>query len=64
MLWDADWLGCNMCAKCDGLHTCCDIIDRVMHRYRCVCHLCDYTDTVAMISKMVGEMPGIVVVLS
>ena len=64
MWWDADWLCCNMCAKCDGLHTCCDAIDRVMHRYRCVCHLCDYTDTVDVISKMAGDMFGIVVVLS
>ena len=43
---------------------CCDLIDRAMHRYRCVCHLCDATDTVAMMWNMVGEMSGIGVVLS
>ena len=53
-----------MCAKCDNLHACCDVIDRGMHRYRCVCHLCDYTDTVAVTSNMVGEMSGIGIVLS
>ena len=35
-----------------------------MHRYRCVCHLCDDTDTVAVMSNMVGEMSGLGVVLS
>ena len=35
-----------------------------MHRYRCVCHLCDDTDTVAVMSNMVGEMSGIGIVLS
>ena len=29
-----------------------------------MCHLCDDTDTVAVVSKMEGEMSGIVVVLS
>ena len=29
-----------------------------------VCHLCDDTDTVAVMSNMVGEMTGIVIVLS
>ena len=29
-----------------------------------MCHLCDDTDTVAVMSNMVGEMSGIVVVLS
>ena len=53
-----------MCAKCDDLHTCSDVIDRVIHRYSCVCLLCDDTDTVAAMSNMVGEMSGIVVVLS
>ena len=33
-------------------------------RYRCVCHLCDDTDTVALMSNMLGEMSGIVIVLS
>ena len=46
------------------LHTCCDVIDRAMHRYRCVCHLCDVTDIVAVMSNMVGEMSGIGIVLS
>ena len=61
------WLNCiwcHMCAKCDDLHICCDVIDRVMHRYRCVWHLCDDTDTVAVMSNMGGEMSGIVIVLS
>ena len=53
-----------MCAKCDDLHTCCDVIDRAIHHYRCVCHLCDDTHTVAVMSNMVGEMPGVFVVLS
>ena len=64
-MWcDLDSVWCHPCAKCDDLHTCCDAIDRVIHRYRCVCHLCDDTDTVAVRSNMVGEMPGIVAVLS
>ena len=50
-----------MCAKCDDLHTC-DVINRAIRRYRGVCHLCDDTDTVAVMSNMVGEMSGIVVV--
>ena len=29
-----------------------------------VCHLCDDTDTVAVMSNMAGEMSGIVVVFS
>ena len=58
------WVWCNTCAKYDELHTCCDVFDTVIHRYRCVCHLCDDTDTVAVVSKMVGEMSGIVIVLS
>ena len=53
-----------MCAKCDDLQTYCDVIDRVIHRYRCVCHLCDDTDRVAVNLNIVGEMSGIVVVLS
>ena len=53
-----------MCAKCDDLHTCCDVIDRAIHQYRCVYHLWDDTDTVAVISNMVGEMSVIVVVSS
>ena len=64
-MWcDVDWVWCPTCAKCDDLHTSCDIIDRGIHRYRCVCHLCDDTDTVAVMSNMVGEMSGVVVVLS
>ena len=53
-----------MCAKCDDLHICYDVIERAIHRYRCVYHLCDDIDTVAVISNMVGEMSGIDVVLS
>ena len=54
-IWcDVDWIWCHMCAKCDDLHTCCDVIDRAIHRYRYVYHLCDDTDTVAVISNMVG----------
>ena len=52
-----------MCAKCDDLHTC-DVIDSVIHRYRCVCHLCDDTDTVAVMSITAGEISCIVVVFS
>ena len=64
-MWcDVDWVWCHMCAKGDDLHTCCDVIDRVIHRYRCVYHFCDDTDTVAVISNMVGEMSCIFVVLS
>ena len=64
-MWcDVDQVWCHTCAKCDDLHTCCDVIDTALHRYRCVCHLCDDTDTVAVVSKMEGEMSGIVVVLS
>ena len=64
-MWcDVDRIWCHMCAKCDDLHTCCDVIDRAIHWYRCVYHLCDDTDTVAVISNMVGEMSGIVVVFS
>ena len=51
-IWcDVDWVWYHKCAKCDDLHTCCDVIDTVIHRYRCVCHLCDDTDTVALVSK-------------
>ena len=53
-----------MCAKSDNLHNCCDVIDRAVYRYRSVCHLCDDTDTVGVMSNMVGEMSGIGVVLS
>ena len=64
-MWcDVDWVWCHMCAKCDDLHTCCDVIDRAIHWYRCVYHLCDETYTVAVISNVVGVMSGIVVVLS
>ena len=64
-MWcDVDWVWCRTCAKCDDLHTYCDVIDRAIHWYRCVCHLCDDTDTVSVMSNMVGEMSGIVVVLS
>ena len=59
--WDVDCVWCHICAKCDDLHTCCDVIDRVIHWNSCVCHLCDDTDTVAVISNMAGEMSGIVV---
>ena len=60
MLRDIDCVCCHTCAKCDDLHTC-DVMDTVIHRYRCVCRLCDDTDTVAVTSHMVGEMSGIVV---
>ena len=64
-MWcDIDWVCYHMCAKCDDLQTYCDVIDRAIHRYRCVCLLCDDTDTVAVILNIVGEMSGIVVVLS
>ena len=53
-----------MCVKCDNLHTCCDVIDRGMNRYRSVCHLRDDTDTVSVRSNMVVEMSGIGIVLS
>ena len=60
-MWcDVDWVWCHTCAKCDDLHTC-DVIDTALHRYRYVWHLCDDTDTVAVVSKMDGEMSGIVV---
>ena len=64
-MWcDVDWVWYHTCAKCDDLHIYCDVIDRVIHRYRCVCHLCDDTDRVAVNLNIVGEMSGIVVVLS
>ena len=64
-MWcDVDWVWCHMCAKRDDLHTCCDIFDRALHRYRCVYHLCDEIDTVAVISNTVGEMSSIAFVLS
>ena len=64
-MWcDVGWVWCHMSAKCHDLHTCCDVIDRAIHLYRCVYHLCDDTDRVAVISNMVGEMSVIVVVLS
>ena len=51
-MWcDLDWVWCHTCAKCDDLHTCCDVFDTALHRHRCVCHLCDDTDTVAVVSK-------------
>ena len=53
-----------MCAKCDDFHTCFDVIDTVIHQFRCVCHLRDDTDTVAVMSNIVGELSGIDVVLS
>ena len=53
-----------MCAKCDDLHTCCDFTDTALQRYRGVCHLCDDTGTVAVVSKMECEMSGIIIVLS
>ena len=53
-----------MCAKGDDLHTCCDGINRAIRRYSGVCHLCDDTDTVAVMSNMAGEMSGIVIVFS
>ena len=54
-----------MCSKGDDYHTCCDVIDRAIHRYSYVCcHLCDDTDKVAVMSNIVGEISGIVVVLS
>ena len=64
-MWcDVDWVWCHMCAKCVDLHTYCDVIDTAIHQYRCVCHLCDDTDTVAVMSNMVGEISGIVIMLS
>ena len=64
-MWcDVDWVWRHTCAKCDDLHTCCDVTDTAIHQYRCVCHLSDDTDTVAVMSNMVGEMSEIVVVLS
>ena len=62
--WDVDCVWCHMCAKCDDLHNCSDVIDRAIHWDRCVCHLCDDTETVAVMSNMAGEMSGIVVVFS
>ena len=63
-MWcDVDWVWCYTCDKCDDFPTC-DVMDTVIHPYRCVCHLCDDTDTVAVMSNMVGEMSGIFVVLS
>ena len=41
-----------------------DGINRAIRRYRCVCHLCDDTDTVAVMSNMAGVMSGIVIVFS
>ena len=64
MWWDVDWEWCHTCAKCDDLHTCCDVINGAIRRYTGVCHLCDDTDIVAEMSNMVGEMSGIVVVFS
>ena len=49
---------------CDDLHTCCDVINRAIRRYRCVCHLCDDTHTVAVMTNMADEMSGIVLLLS
>ena len=63
MLCDVDWVCCHTCAKCDDLHTC-DVMDTTIYWYRCVCHLCDDTDKVAVMSNMVCEMSGIVVLLS
>ena len=64
-MWcEVDWVWCHTCAKCDDLCTCCNVIDRAIYRYRCVCHLCDDTDAVAVMSNMVGEMSGGVVVFS
>ena len=62
--WDVDWVWCHTCAKCDELHTCCDGINRAIRRYRCVCHLCDDTNTLAVMSNMAGEMFCIVIVFS
>ena len=54
-MWcDVDWVWCHTCANCDDLHTCCDVIHTAIHRYRCVCHLCDNTDSVAGMSKYGG----------
>ena len=53
-----------MCAKCDDLHICCDIRNRVIGQYRYLCRLCDDTEIVAVMSNMVGEMSGIFVVFS
>ena len=64
MCWDVDWVWCHMCAKCEDLHTCCDVINRAICRYTCVCRLCDDMDTVAVMSNMAGEMSSIVIVFS
>ena len=40
------------------------VVMSLTERCRCVCHLCDDTDTVTVMSNMVGEMSGIGVVLS
>ena len=52
MWWDVDWVWCHTCAKCDDIHTCFDVISRAVRRYRCMCHLCDDTDTVAVMSSI------------
>ena len=46
------------CTQCLWCH------DRAIHRYRCVCHWCNDTDTVAVMSNMVGKMSCIVILLS
>ena len=54
-----------MCSKGDDYHTCCDVSGTAIHQYRCVCcHLCDDKDKVAVMSNIVGEISGIVIVLS
>ena len=68
MSYSVNVMGCRLgmmsyVCQCDDLHTC-DVINRAIQRYRCVCHLCDDTDTFAVMSNMAGEMSGIVVVLS
>ena len=50
----------TLCDPIDGideLHTSCDGIYRAIRRYRCVCHLCDDTDTVAVMSNMAVRCP-------
>ena len=40
------------------------VVMSLIQQYRCVCHLCDDRDTVAVLSNIVGEMSGIDIVLS
>ena len=69
MSYSVNVMGCRLgmmsyVSQCDDVHTCFDVINREIRRYRCVCHLCDDTDTVAVMSNMANEMSGIIVVFS